>query len=455
MSQIVRNSQLEIMSPVGSFEALNAAVEAGADSVYFGVGNLNMRSSMNVSFVEGDLKKIAEICRQKNVKTYLTLNAILYNEDIRNAQDLVIKAKENGISAIIACDPAIMSYCRKVGIPVHISTQTNVTNIETIEYYSLFSDTMVLGRELSLKQIAEITRQIQDRQIKGPSGNLVRIEIFVHGYFCMAVSGKCYLSLNLYNSSANRGECKVPCQRRYLVTDQQNGKELLVDNEFIFSAKDLCTIDFIDQIIESGASVLKIEGRKKGADYVYTTTKCYREAADAYLNGTYTREKAIQLKQELATVFNRGFWSGYYLGKEVEEEAWNGEPKTRIVRDKIYVGECIKISETSGRVEFRVESQDLQDGDDFLIVGDNVGVFQETAKDIKIDDKSLKKVKKGEVFSLPSYSGANIGDKLYKAKILKNNYLIGKAGEMTKKILGNTAYNNIRQFVPGVKIKRS
>ena len=449
MAEPKNDQKIEIMAPVGSFEALEAAVKAGADAVYFGVGRLNMRSAMNVSFAADDLEQIAEFCRDNRVRSYLTINTIMYDEDLREMKQLVDRAQENDLSAVIACDPAVLSYCREVGIPVHISTQANITNIEAVAYYSQFADTVVLGRELSLKQIGKIVDQIRERQISGPSGDLVRIEIFVHGYFCMAVSGKCYLSLDLYNSSANRGQCQVPCQRRYLVIDQENGNELLVDNEYLLSARDLCTIDFIDQIIDSGATVLKIEGRKKGADYVYTATKCYREAIDSCLAGTYTPEKANRWMEELTTVYNRGFWSGYYLRKKVGEEEWDSGPHPRIVKDRNYVGKSLQHSEAAEDCLFEIEAGTVREGDELLIVGPKVGVVQVTAKDLKANDETADRAVPGDVLALPCRAVVGPKAKLYKVRFEKHSPLAGTLSVLARKALGAKLYKGVRQCLPG------
>jgi len=313
----MKNNSIELMSPAGSFESLRAAIKAGCNSVYFGIEQLNMRARSSINFTLEDLKEIAEIGKKNNVKTYLTLNTILYDHDIQLMKSIVDTAKESGVSAIIAADHAAMNYAKKIGMNIHISTQANVSNIDTVEFYSAYADVIVLARELSLKQVAEITREIKRRNICGPSGKPIQIEIFAHGALCMAVSGKCYLSLHSHYASANRGACVQNCRRSYIVTDKEEGIEFEVDNEYIMSAKDLCTIDFIDKILDAGVSVLKIEGRGRSVDYVYTVTKCYKEAIEAYDEGSFSKEKVNDWKTRLATVFNRGFWDGYYLGKKM------------------------------------------------------------------------------------------------------------------------------------------
>jgi putative protease len=311
--------QLELMAPAGSYEALSAAIKAGANSIYFGVEQLNMRTKSTHNFTLKDLPTIAEMCHSNGLKSYLTLNTIVYDHDVQLMKRIVDACKTSGITAIIASDHAVMNYCRKTGVPVHISTQANITNIDTVEFYSVYADVMVMARELSLLQVQAINKEIERRQITGPSGELVRTEVFGHGALCMAVSGKCYLSLHSNFSSANRGACIQNCRKSYVVMDKDEGVEFEVDNEFIMSAKDLSTIDFLDKVVEAGVTVLKIEGRGRSADYVYTTTQCYREAIDAIADGTYSTEKIENWKERLSTVFNRGFWDGYYLGRKMGE----------------------------------------------------------------------------------------------------------------------------------------
>lgn len=451
MEQSPQRSSIEIMSPVGSFEALEAAIKAGADSVYFGVGEMNMRAAMKVSFSQEDLPKIAAECKRHGVKSYLALNIIIYDDELAEMKSLVDKAKASGITAIIACDHSVLLYCEKVGMEVHISTQANVSNIEEVEYYSRFSDTMVLGRELNLEQIGNIARKIQERQIKGPTGNLVRIEIFVHGYFCMAISGKCYVSLQKYNAPANRGECKVPCKRKYILKDAKDGTELMIDNEHILSAKDLCTIDFVDKIIEAGVSVFKIEGRKKGADYVYTTTKCYKDAVDAYFDGTYTSEKVNNWKIELSTVFNRGFWSGYYLGRKIEEEERSGDPTPRVIREKTLVATGIRYIEEEARGEFRMVNKKLRQGDDILIVGPLAGIIQEKVAGLKVAGRATAEVKEGEIFSLPSPKAIGADAKVYRVIFENSSSVKGFLAKSAQNILGVEGYHRIRQVILGNK----
>lgn len=400
------------MSPAGSYESLMAAIKAGCDSVYFGIEQLNMRARSSNNFTLEDLERIANIGKEHQVKTYLTLNTILYDHDISLMKTIVDAAKKNNITAIIAADHAVMNYAKKVGMEIHISTQANVSNIDTLEFYANYADVIVLARELSLKQVAEICRDIKRRKITGPSGNLVQIEIFAHGALCMAVSGKCYLSLHSHFASANRGACIQNCRRSYIVTDKEEGIEFEVDNEFIMSAKDLCTIDFLDKILDAGVSVLKIEGRGRAVDYVYTVTKCYREAAEAYHNNTYTSEKIEAWKSQLSTVFNRGFWDGYYLGRKMGE--WNNENGSKSSKKKIYLAKGLKYYEKAQVGEFKCESHSLSIGDEIMISGPTTGYLQMKINELRIENKSTESVKKGDVFTIYSAEKIRPSDKLYK-----------------------------------------
>lgn len=404
--------QIELMAPAGSYEALMAGINAGANSVYFGIEQLNMRARSSNNFTLEDLYEIARRCSDKGVKSYITLNTIVYDHDLGLMRKILDHAKEAGISAIIASDHSVMNYGKKIGMPVHISTQSNITNIETVEFYSAYADVMVLSRELSLMQVEEISKNIKRREITGPSGNLVRLEIFGHGALCMAVSGKCYLSLHSHNASANRGACIQNCRRTYTVIDKEEGVELEIDNEYIMSAKDLCTIDFLDKVIAAGVSVLKIEGRGRSADYVHTTTKCYREAIDAIKEGTYTQEKIAAWKEELSTTFNRGFWDGYYLGKKMGE--WNDEYGSRATKKKIYIGKGRKYFEKQGVGEFELETHSLQLGDEILITGPTTGVIQTLVNELRLNEQSVEEVNKGDVFSMPILEKVRPSDKLYK-----------------------------------------
>lgn len=405
-------SSIELMSPAGSFESLRAAIKAGCNSIYFGIEQLNMRARSSINFTLEDLKEIAEIGIKNNVKTYLTLNTILYDHDIQLMKSIVNAAKESGVTAIIAADHAVMNYAKKIGMEIHISTQANVSNIDTVEFYANFADVIVLARELSLKQVADISREIKRRNITGPAGKLIELEIFAHGALCMAVSGKCYLSLHSHYASANRGACVQNCRRSYIVTDKEEGIEFEVDNEYIMSAKDLCTIDFIDKILDAGVSVLKIEGRGRSVDYVYTVTQCYREAIESYQNGTFSKEKVEGWKTRLATVFNRGFWDGYYLGKKMGE--WCDENGSRSTRKKIYIAKGTKYFSQAGVGEFKCESHDLHEGDEIMITGPTTGIIQMKVKDLHVAGKPASTAVKGDDFTLALEEKIRPSDKLYK-----------------------------------------
>ncbi len=408
----MNKSKIEIMAPAGSWEAMMAAINAGADSVYFGIEQLNMRARSTNNFYLDDLKKIAQTCSDHQVKSYLTLNTIIYDHDLNLMRNIVDEAKRSGITAIIASDLAVLSYGRKQKMPVHISTQTNITNIETIEFFADYADVMVMSRELTLQQVSAITREIKRRNIIGPSGELVRIEIFGHGALCMAVSGKCYLSLHTHNASANRGACIQNCRRSYVVTDKEEGYELEIDNEYIMSAKDLCTIDFMDKIIGAGIHVLKIEGRGRSADYVHKTTKCYREAADAIAEGTYTTEKINGWIKELETVFNRGFWDGYYLGKKLGE--WSSVYGSAATIKKIYIGKGIKYFDKIGVAEFLLESHNLNVNDQIIITGPTTGYVETTITELRLDGLITETSNKGDHVSFVVPEKIRPSDKLYK-----------------------------------------
>lgn len=400
------------MAPAGSYESLTAAIQAGADSVYFGIEQLNMRARSSSNFTLEDLTRIASLCTAAGVKSYITLNTILYDHDINLMKKIVDAAHSSGISAVIASDHAVLNYAKKIGFPVHISTQANISNIDTLEFYSAYADVMVMARELSLMQVASITRDIERRQITGPSGQLVRVEIFAHGALCMAVSGKCYLSLHSDYASANRGACIQNCRKSYIVTEKEHGTEFEIDNEYIMSAKDLCTIDFLDKIIDAGVSVLKIEGRGRSADYVYTTVSCYREAIDAYLNGSYNKELFDGWKARLSTVFNRGFWDGYYLGRKMGE--WSDVYGSKATQKKTYIGRGLKYFDKSAVAEFQLDAHSLKTGTRIMITGPTTGVVWATVDEIRVDDERREAVKKGETFSIPLKDKVRPSDKLYK-----------------------------------------
>ena len=405
-------NNFELMAPAGSFESLQAAIQGGANSVYFGVEQLNMRTKSTHNFILDDLPEIVRICEENQLRSYLTLNTILYDHDITLMKRIVDKCKETGVSAVIASDHAVMNYAKKIGQTIHISTQCNITNIDSVEFYANFADVMVLSRELSLLQVESINKEIKRRDITGPSGELIRTEIFGHGALCMAVSGKCYLSLHSNFSSANRGACVQNCRKSYIVTDKDTGYELEVDNEYIMSAKDLCTIDFLDKIIASGVSVLKIEGRGRSADYVNITTQCYREAIDSIVSNNYTTEKIGAWKERLATVFNRGFWEGYYLGKLMGE--WNDSYGSKATTRKVYIAKGRKYYEEAKVGEFLMESHDLKIGDDICIIGPTTGVIFTKIHELRVDNTPVIQVKKGTEFTFISSEKIRPSDKLYK-----------------------------------------
>lgn len=406
------------MAPAGSWDSMMAGIKAGANAIYFGVEQLNMRARQTNNFAIEDLPEVAKICKEYRVKSYITLNTIIYDHDISLMHRIIDVAKASGITAVIASDLAVMNYCRKKGMELHVSTQSNITNIDTVELYSKYADVVVLARELTLKQVGDIVKSIHREQIKGPSGKLVAVEIFAHGALCMAVSGKCYLSLHSHNASANRGACIQNCRREYLVTDKEEGIELEIDNEYIMSAKDLCTIDFLDKIIDAGVSVLKIEGRGRAADYVYTTTRCYREAVDALQTGTYTLEKIAQWKEQLNKVYNRGFWDGYYLGRKMGE--WSNQYGSVATHKKTYLGKGLNYFDKIGIGEFILESHELQVGDTVVITGPTTGYVETVVKQIRLDTgKDVQKAVKGNTITIPLDEKIRPSDKLY--KIVQSN----------------------------------
>ena len=409
---------IELMAPAGNFESLQAALDNGADSVYFGVEQLNMRARASINFTLDDLPEITKRCNEKGVRTYLTLNTIIYDHDLSIVKTLINKAKEANISAIIAMDQAVISMARSVDMEVHISTQINITNIETVKFYAMFADTIVLSRELSLRQVNKITEQIEKEQVKGPSGRLVEIEIFGHGALCMAVSGKCYLSLHSYNSSANRGACKQNCRKKYTVIDQETGFEMEVDNEYIMSPKDLCTIDFLDQISDAGIKVLKIEGRGRAPEYVAKVIKCYRDAIDSIADGTYDKEKVIGWMQELEKVYNRGFWNGYYLGQKLGE--WSKESGSHATQKKVYVGKGMHYFPKANIGEFKIEAYDINVGDTILITGPTTGAQEMKIEEMFVNDIKDENASKGDSVTIPLNIRIRPSDKLY--KIVKTEF---------------------------------
>ena len=389
----MHKKELEIMAPAGSFGCLRAAIAGGADSVYFGVGQLNMRSHSAGNFGREDLPEVMRICRESAVKGYLTLNITLYESDLADAYATLDAALDAGVDAVIASDMACILYCRKIGLPVHISTQLSISNVEALRFYARWADVVVLARELDLGQVKAIHEAIRTEGICGPSGAPVRIEMFAHGAFCMAVSGKCYLSLDAYGASANRGACLQACRRGYLLTDYETGNEIHVDNKYLLSPKDLCTIGFLDKFVEAGVRVFKIEGRARSADYVKVTAACYREAADALLEGTYSEELASSLKERLATVFNRGFWDGYYLGAPMGE--WSAKYGSSATRQKVYVGKVTNWFARIGVVEVQVEATDLHQGEDLLFMGPTTGVMEVRADDLRVDYEPAPTARQG------------------------------------------------------------
>lgn len=409
----IKSTEIEIMSPAGNFEALNAAIQGGANSVYFGVGELNMRSHSANNFSAEDLPEIVSICSSNNVKSYLTLNIVIYDSDLEAMRKTLEAAHDAGVSAIIASDMAVILYARKLGVEVHISTQLNVSNIESVRYHSQFADVIVLSRELTLVQIKAISDAIKREQIKGPSGKLVALELFCHGALCMAVSGKCYLSLHEYNASANRGSCYQLCRRGYQVTDLETGMQLEIDNKYIMSPKDLCTIEFVDKIIDAGVTVFKIEGRARAAEYVKRVTSAYRQAADAVCDGSFDRKLSGELKARVSSVFNRGFWDGYYQGAKLGE--WSDVYGNKATRKKRYVGKVTNYFSNLSVAEVLVETGELRTGDQILITGPSTGVIECEAQEIRVDLKVTEKAVKGEYCSIPVPAGVKLrrSDKIY------------------------------------------
>jgi putative protease len=406
-------NKIEIMSPVGSWESLQAAIQGGADAVYFGVGKLNMRSRSAANFTVDDLPRIVSLAQRSHIRTYLTVNTIIYNDEIEEMHSLLLSARDAGISAIIASDMAVITYANSIGLEVHISTQCNVSNIEAVRYYARFADVIVTARELPLRQVAEITQFIADNDIRGPKGELLQIELFAHGALCMSVSGKCYLSLDNYNYSANRGACLQLCRRGYIVRDKESDLELEIDNEYIMSPKDLCTIAFLDKIVKAGVRVLKIEGRGRSADYVRTVTECYREAVEAIQAGTYTKEKIDGWTTRLATVFNRGFWDGYYLGRKLGE--WSERYGSQATENKVYLG---LVKNYFGRInvaEVRMQTAEtLRVGDDVMVIGETTGVYRDTIKELRTDRDPVPEVHQGDCFSFATSELLHRGDKVYR-----------------------------------------
>ncbi len=408
----MQRKDFEIMAPAGSWESLQAAIQAGADSVYFGIERLNMRSRSSSNFTTEDLHRIVERCKEAGIKSYLTINTIIYDEDLELMREIVDNAKEAGVSAIIAADVAVMQYAISQGVEVHLSTQLNVSNVEALRFYAQFADVVVLARELNMDQVAAIHRRIVEENIVGRNGELIRIEMFCHGALCMAVSGKCYLSLHELNASANRGACMQVCRRAYRVHDEDSDIELTVDNKYIMSPKDLKTIHFMNKMMDSGVRVFKIEGRARGAEYVKAVVSCYNEAIEAHLNNTFTDEKVADWDVRLAKVFNRGFWDGYYLGQRLGE--WSHNYGSKATHKKVYIGKCTNFFQKIGVAEFLLEAQTLSVGDEILVTGETTGAYEDVVEEVRVDLKPVETVEKGTYFSIKTKDIVRRNDKLFK-----------------------------------------
>jgi len=414
----MQHRKVELLSPAGSFDSLQAAINAGADAVYFGVEQLNMRTRSAGTFTLSDIKTISKICKAAGIKSYITLNTVMYEHDMQLLKMILKEVKKQQIDAVIAADFSVLEYCKQMDIPLHISTQANVSNIEAVQFFAAFADVVVLARELTLKQVAFICNAIKRKKIKGPSGELVKIEIFVHGALCMAVSGKCYMSLHTQNASANRGACVQNCRRAYIVKDAESGEELMIDNEYIMSPKDLCTIDILDQVMAAGVDVLKIEGRTKGADYVQTVTRCYRDAMTAVNNNNFSRDKVAGWKNEMSKVYNRGFWEGYYLGRKLGE--WTEHPGSAATEKKIYVGRGTKYYAKIGIGEFVIESSGIKAGDTIMITGPKCGMVKETLEALTVNGNPKSEASKGDLLTLAFATRVTPSDKLYKIVEISN-----------------------------------
>ena len=401
-----------LLSPVGSFESLHAAIRGGADAIYFGVEQLNMRTKSIPTITIDDIAEVADICKQNAIKAYLTLNTVVYDYDMQLARKIITECKIQGIDAVIASDFAVFEMCKSIGMPLHISTQANVSNIESVSFFAQMADVVVLARELTLKQVAHITSEIKRRDLCGVSGDLMKIETFVHGALCMAVSGKCYLSLHEKNASANRGACVQNCRRPYQVTDLETGNELLIDNEYIMSPKDLCTIEFVDELMDAGIDVFKIEGRSKSAEYVFTTTKCYREAIDAVIDGSYTQEKMQTWLSELDKVYNRGFWEGYFMGRKLGE--WTKNPGSIATEKKIYLAKATKYYPNINVAEFLLETGTIRTGEELMIIGRNTGSDKIILEELIVNGVKQSEANKGDKITFPFPKTLKSNDKLYK-----------------------------------------
>jgi len=420
--RLMKRENVEIMAPAGSYESLRAAIQGGADSVYFGVGQMNMRAGSSNNFSLDDLRNIASICKENELKSYLTVNVVVYDQEINQMHKIIDTAIESGITAIIASDLSAIEYAYRSGIEVHLSTQLNISNSEALKFYSQWADVVVLARELSLEQVKFINETIREQNIRGPGGDLVKIEMFVHGALCMAISGKCYLSLHENNMSANRGNCYQTCRKSYIVTEKESGNELEVDNEFIMSPKDLCTIGFVDKLIDAGVKVFKIEGRARSAEYVKVVSSCYSEAVTSVCDGTYTGAKIDAWRERLSEVFNRGFWDGYYLGQKLGE--WNTRYGSSATRRKIYLGKITNYFTKLNVAEIKVENGDLCKGDNILITGPTTGVVEYMVDEIRVDLKETEIALKGELCSIKAGEYLRRSDKVYKLVLtedLKNH----------------------------------
>jgi len=407
-----KRSDIEIMAPAGSWESLMAAIHAGADSVYFGIEKLNMRAKSSSNFTTDDLREIVRICNENNVKSYLTVNTILYDNDLNLMREIIDVAKEVQVSAIIASDVSALMYANQVGVEVHLSTQLNISNVDALRFYAQFADVVVLARELNMEQVSAIHKAIVDEQIKGRSGELIRIEMFCHGALCMAVSGKCYLSLHEKNISANRGACNQICRRGYAVKDKDSEIELEIDNEYIMSPKDLKTIGFADEMLAAGVRVFKIEGRARGPEYVKTVVSCYREAIESVIDGSFSNEKVAAWDVRLSKVFNRGFWNGYYLGQRLGE--WSSNYGSEATHKKVYIGKCTNYFSKIGVAEFLLEAQHLNVGDEILITGETTGAYEDVVTEMRVELKPVERVDKGTYFSFKTNDLIRRNDKLYK-----------------------------------------
>lgn len=414
ISPLLKRSDIDLMAPAGSFEALSAAIKAGADSIYFGLGKLNMRARSSFNFSSRDLDKIVRICRNFNKKSYLTINVVFYNNEINEMKQMIDLAQEKGVNAIIASDQAAIGYARQKGMEVHLSTQVNISNIDSLKFYSYYADVAVMARELPLKHVAEMVQIISDEKIAGPSGNLLKIEMFIHGALCMAISGKCYLSLHHHNHPANRGECLQDCRRSYSVREKETGIELDIENEYIMSPKDLCTIHFLNKILNAGVRVLKIEGRARSPEYVKVVTECYDQAIKSIVEDSYTTEKIDYWKERLSSVFNRGFWDGYYLGQKLGD--WNNAYGSKASYKKEYVAKTMNYFNRKGIGEFLCESGSLHVGDKIIIIGPTTGVIECYVNEIQVDYRNVEEAKTGDLFSLPVPRKVRRADKLYKLK---------------------------------------